>query len=63
VEETAVATDNPLFSARALISFPIGLRNGRNMSLVEDGKIISVADARRMVAHARAQGWLAMEAA
>ena len=35
------------------------LRTGRSMSMVaENGKIISVADARRMVAHARAQGWL-----
>src|ERR1035437_6851350 len=36
------------------------LRTGRSMTMtVENGKIISVADARRMVAHARAQGWLA----
>ena len=34
------------------------LRTGRGMSTVENGKIISVADARRIVAHARAQGWL-----
>jgi hypothetical protein len=34
------------------------LRTGRSMSLVENGKIISVAEARRMVAHARTQGWL-----
>jgi hypothetical protein len=34
------------------------LRTGRSMSTVENGKIISVADARRMVAYARAQGWL-----
>ena|SRR3974390_244113 len=34
------------------------LRTGRSMSTVENGQIISVADARRMVAHARAQGWL-----
>jgi hypothetical protein len=34
------------------------LRTGRSMSMVEYGKIISVADARRMVALARAQGWL-----
>jgi len=34
------------------------LRTGRGMSTVENGKIISVADARRMVAYARAQGWL-----
>jgi hypothetical protein len=39
------------------------LRTGRSMSVVENGKIISVADARRMVAHARAQGWLSREAA
>jgi hypothetical protein len=39
------------------------LRTGRSMSLVENGKIISVFDARRMVAHARAQGWLPPEAA
>jgi hypothetical protein len=32
------------------------------MSTIENGKIISVADARRMVAHARAQGWLPPEA-
>jgi hypothetical protein len=35
------------------------LRTGRSMSMVvENGKIISVADARRMVAHAQVQGWL-----
>jgi len=35
------------------------LRTGRSMSMVvENEKIISVADARRMVALARAQGWL-----
>ena len=35
------------------------LRTGRSMTMVvENGKIISVADARRMVALARAQGWL-----
>lgn len=35
------------------------LRTGRSMSMVvENGKIISVADARRRVAHARVQGWL-----
>ena len=40
------------------------LRTGRSMSMVvENGKMISVADARRMVAHARAQGWLPSEAA
>jgi hypothetical protein len=39
------------------------LRTGRSMSMVvENGKIISVADARRMVARARAQGWLPPEA-
>ena len=34
------------------------LRTGLPMTDVEDGKIISVANARRMVAHARVQGWL-----
>jgi hypothetical protein len=34
------------------------LRTGHSMTMVENEKIISVADARRMVAHARAQGWL-----
>ncbi|HTA98878.1 MAG TPA: hypothetical protein VK804_00240 [Bradyrhizobium sp.] len=34
------------------------LRAGRAMSTVSNGKIISVADAQRMVARARAQGWL-----
>jgi hypothetical protein len=34
------------------------LRVGRSMSTVIDGKIISVAEARRMVAYARVQGWL-----
>ncbi len=33
------------------------LKTGRSMSLVENGRIISVADAHRMVAHARAEGW------
>ena len=27
-----------------------------------NGKIVSVAEARRMVAYARAQGWLSLEA-
>ena len=35
------------------------LRAGRSMTTVTDGKIISVAEARRMVVYARAQGWLA----
>ena len=39
------------------------LRAGRSMSTVIDGKIISVAEARRVVARARAQGWLSPEAA
>jgi hypothetical protein len=40
------------------------LRTGRSMTMVvKNGKIISVADARRMVALARAQGWLPPEAA
>ena len=34
------------------------LRAGRSMSTVIDGKIVSVVEGRRMVAHARAQGWL-----
>jgi hypothetical protein len=34
------------------------LRAGRDMSTVSNGKIISVAEAHRMVARARAQGWL-----
>ena len=35
------------------------LRTGRPMTLtVENGKIVSVANARQMVARARAQGWL-----
>ncbi len=39
------------------------LRAGRSMSTVIDGKIVSVAESRRMVAYARAQGWLSPEAA
>ena len=39
------------------------LRAGRSMSRVTDGKIVSVVEARRMVAHARAQGWLSPEVA
>jgi len=34
------------------------LRAGRGMTTVSNGKIISVAEAHRMVARARAQGWL-----
>jgi hypothetical protein len=34
------------------------LRAGRAMSTVSNGKIISVAEAHRMVARARAQGWI-----
>jgi hypothetical protein len=34
------------------------LRAGRAMSTVSNGKIISVAEAHRMVARARAEGWL-----
>jgi hypothetical protein len=37
-----------------------GLRAGR-MSAVLNGKIVPAAEARRMVAHARAQGWLPPE--
>ena len=41
-------------------SLDFDLRTGRSMSMVvENGKIISVADARRDLAYARAQGWLA----
>ena len=40
------------------------LRTGLPMTLtVENVKIVSVADARQMVARARAQGWLPPEAA
>ena len=42
-------------------SFDINLRAGR-MSTVLNGKIIPEAEARRMVAYARAQGWLPPEA-
>ena len=38
------------------------LRAARSISTVIDGKIVSVAEARRMVAYARAQGWLRPEA-
>ena len=38
-----------------------GLRTGRMIASI-NGKIVSVAEARRMVAHARAQGWLSAEA-
>jgi hypothetical protein len=43
-------------------SLDFDLRAGRCMSTVIDGKIVSVAEARRMVAYARAQGWLSPEA-
>ena len=42
-------------------SLESNLRAGR-MSTVLNGKIIPEADARRMVAYARAQGWLPPEA-
>ncbi len=42
-------------------SLDSNLRAGQ-MSTVLNGKIISEADARRMVAYARAQGWLSSEA-
>ena len=42
-------------------SLDSNLRAGR-MSTVVNGKIIPEAQARRMVAYARAQGWLAPEA-
>ena len=38
-------------------SLDIGLRAGR-VSTVVNGKVVAEADARRMVAYARAQGWL-----
>ena len=38
-------------------SLESNLRTGR-MSTVCNGRKVSVADARRLVAHARAQGWL-----
>jgi hypothetical protein len=41
-------------------SLDSNLKSGR-MTTVVNGKIISKADARRMVAHARAQGWLLPE--
>jgi hypothetical protein len=34
------------------------LRAGRAMSVRNNDKIISIAEAHRMVAHARAEGWL-----
>ena len=34
------------------------LRAGRSMSMVRNEKIVSVAEARRMVARGRAEGWL-----
>jgi len=34
------------------------LRAGRSMSMVSNEKIVSVAEARRMVARALAEGWL-----
>jgi hypothetical protein len=43
-------------------SLESNLRAGR-MTTVLNGKIIPEADARRMVAHAQAQGWLAQQAA
>ena len=42
-------------------SLDCGLRAGR-MSTVLNGKIVPAADARRLVAYARAQGWLPPEA-
>jgi len=39
------------------------LRAGRSMSTVIDEKVLSVVEARRMVVHARAQGWLSPQAA
>ena len=37
------------------------LKAGRSMGTVIDGKIVSVVKTRRMVAYARAQGWLSPE--
>ncbi len=42
----------------SLVSISDDQQAGRSMSTVIDGKIVSVAEARRMVAYARAQGWL-----
>jgi hypothetical protein len=42
-------------------SLDCGLRAGR-VSTVLNGKIVPAADARRLVAYARAQGWLPPEA-
>jgi hypothetical protein len=42
-------------------SLDSNLRAGR-MSTVCNGKIVSAADARRMVAYARARGWLSPDA-
>ena len=42
-------------------SVDINLRAGR-MSTILNGKIVPTAEARRMVAYARAQGWLSPEA-
>ena len=39
-----------------------GVRVGR-VSTTSNGKIVSLAEARRMVAYARAQGWLPPQAA
>jgi hypothetical protein len=43
-------------------SLDIDLRVGRSMSTVINGKIVSVAEARWMVAYARTRGWLSLEA-
>jgi hypothetical protein len=52
---------NPLgqfYRGRFYHSLDNDLRAGRAMTYPIGGKIISVAEARRMVAHARVQGWL-----
>lgn len=57
---------NPLgefYRYRFYRALEIDLKEGRSMSTVIDGKIVSVIEGRRMVAHARAQGWLSPEAA
>jgi len=52
---------NPLgefYRRRFYHSLENDLNAGRSMSTIVDGKIVSVIEGRRMVAHARAQGWL-----
>lgn len=42
-------------------SLACGLKSGR-VTTIRNGKVVSEADARRIVAYARAQGWLPSEA-